>query len=54
MTIWSKILADIEVEKTLSFATSGNPERKTANKTMIQKILRELKLALPIIEVYSG
>lgn len=54
LAVWSKKLADIEAEKAAGFVTSGDPEGEAANETMIQKILRESKLALPFVEVYSG
>ncbi len=53
LTIWSKKLADIEVERAVSFSTSGNLRLETANETVIQKILREAKFALSFGEVYS-
>ena len=54
MAVWSKKLADIEAEGAASFSTSGNLRLEAANETVIQKILRESKLALPFVEVYSG
>lgn len=53
LAIWSKKLADIERERAISFSINGNPEVKTVNKTIIQKILRESKLVLLFIEIYS-
>lgn len=54
LAVWSKKLADMEAEKAAGFPTSRNPEVEAADETITQKILRESKLALPLVEVYSG
>ncbi len=54
LAVRSKKLADNEAERAAYFSTSGNLRVETANKTVIQKILRESKLALPFVQVYSG
>ncbi len=53
LAVWSKKLADIEAERAAGFSTSGNLRVEAANETAIKKILRESKLALPFVEVYS-
>ena len=53
LAVWSKELADIEAERAAGFSTSENLKVEAANKTVIQKILRQSKLALPFVGVYS-
>lgn len=54
LAVWSQKLADMEAKKAAGFSTFKNSEVEAENETIAQKIHRKSKLALPIVEVYSG
>lgn len=53
LALWSRKLADTEVEKAAGLFTSRNSEIETEKETIAQKIHCESKLALLVLEVYS-
>ena len=54
LVLWSKKVANIEAEKAAGFSTSRNLEVEVEKEIIAHKFHRESKLALSVVDVYSG